>query len=377
MKIDLIGGGIGGLTTAIALQQKGFSIRIFEQAKELKPVGAGIILANNAMQVYKHLGLHRQMEHAGNPVSAMYITSAQLKRISGMDFSPFEQQFGVKTVAIHRGKLQQVLLDALDPQKTEILLDKKLTRIEQNDQLRLHFADGTSTLSEAALGCDGIHSATRQSLFKGTTLRHTNQLCWRGVLDFTLPKEAQAIPTESWGTGCRVGIVPIAKGKVYWFAVKTQRKGETLTVHDIPTYFQAFHPLIRQILEATPTSAIHTDKLSDLDHLLTWRKGKVCLMGDAAHATTPNMGQGACQAIEDAYILAECLAKYPLQQAYATFESLRKPKAQIIVNSSWTIGQMAHTENRLLYFLIKGIMRRTPTWVARRRLEKIFTLPSL
>jgi 2-polyprenyl-6-methoxyphenol hydroxylase-like FAD-dependent oxidoreductase len=116
MTIDIIGGGIGGLTTAIALEQKGFKTRVFEQAETILPVGAGIILANNAMQIFEKLGLREILEQNGNPVSSLSITKANLKPLSTVDLSHFENKFNVKNIAIHRGVLQHILMDKISNQ---------------------------------------------------------------------------------------------------------------------------------------------------------------------------------------------------------------------------------------------------------------------
>ena len=130
MKIDIIGAGIGGLTTAIALEQKGFETRIFEQAATIKPVGAGIILANNAMQVFEKLGLKEEIEAHGNHISSMNLTKPNLKPLSKVDLSYFEKKHGVQNTAIHRGTLQQILLNKL--QSTEVHLNHRLNTVERH-----------------------------------------------------------------------------------------------------------------------------------------------------------------------------------------------------------------------------------------------------
>jgi len=176
MHIDIIGAGIGGLTTAIALEQKGIKSRIFEQAEQIKEVGAGIILANNAMQVYEKLGLRKVIEKNGNPISSMNITKSNLKPLSKIDLSYFEQKHNTKNIAIHRGKLQQILIEKL--KSTEIVLDHKLNSIVKNNNgYNLNFENGNQIQSSTVLGADGLNSIVRQNIFPNNRIRNANQIC--------------------------------------------------------------------------------------------------------------------------------------------------------------------------------------------------------
>lgn len=377
MKITMIGAGIGGLTTAIALQQKGISSTIFEQAPTIQPIGAGIILANNAMQVYEKLGLKEKMKAAGNPISFVNIRTADLKLISSMDLRYFEKKYGVQNIAIHRGKLQEILLQQLD--KNSVKLGYALSNIQQDkSSYELQFKNGETAQTEYLIAADGLNSVVRKTLFPASDIRHTQQICWRGLTDFQLPKKYQHELNETWGKGDRFGFVQIAPQKVYWYALKTiKAQAPPFRLEDIADYFKGYHELVSQLIKATPNTYIHTAEISDLSPIKKWHQDKVCLMGDAAHATTPNMGQGACQAIEDAYVLAACMNKYEWTQAFAEFQKRRISKAQQVVNNSWTLGKVAHWENSLAVSLRNTMMRWTPQSVSRKQSEKIFELDKI
>ncbi|WP_109831983.1 FAD-dependent monooxygenase [Reichenbachiella versicolor] len=377
MEIDIIGAGIGGLTTAIALEQKGITTRIFEQADELAPVGAGIILANNAMQIYEKLGLRTAIEEKGNPISSMNITSMDLKSLSKVDLSYFEQKYGVKNIAIHRGALQNILLEELN--STGLNLGHALDQIvELDNKWELIFKNGTQTTSSVLIGADGIHSAVRKSIFSKYKIRKANQICWRGVAEIHLPSNYHHELNEAWGKGDRFGFVQIADNKVYWYALKSfKSQMSEFDISEITSYFSQYHPMIKDILAATVPENIYTAEITDLKPTKGWHKNNVCLIGDAAHATTPNMGQGACQAIEDAFILAECLNKYPLDQAFSKFEKLRIAKAHQVVKTSWAIGKMAHISNPFLSKLRNQLMKSMPESMNRKQTEKIFKLETL
>jgi len=377
MNIDIIGAGIGGLSTAIALEQKGIKTRIFEQAEQIKEVGAGIILANNAMQVYEKLGLRKIIEENGNPISSMNITKSNLKPLSKIDLSHFEQKHNTKNVAIHRGKLQQILINKLI--STEINLDHKLTSIVKNENAYdLNFENGNQIKSSTVLGTDGLNSIVRQNLFPNNSIRNANQICWRGITEYELPIKFRNELNEAWGKLERFGFVQIAQNKVYWYALKSFKKNKNeFSIHDLEQYFSDYNSVIKDIIKSTRKGQINTAEISDLKPTNIWYKENVCLIGDSAHATTPNMGQGACQAIEDAYVLSECLSKYGTTKAFSEYQNLRLPKAHQVVNGSWLVGKMAHLSNPILIGLRNQMLRLTPSSVNRKQNEQIFQLAKI
>jgi 2-polyprenyl-6-methoxyphenol hydroxylase-like FAD-dependent oxidoreductase len=377
MNIDIIGAGIGGLTTAIALEKKGIKTRIFERAERIKPVGAGIILANNAMQVYEKLGLRKVIEENGNPISSMNITKSDLSPLSKIDLTYFEQKHNIKNIAIHRGTLQQILIDKL--KSTEINLNHKLTSIVENTNGSfLKFENGAQIQSSTVIGADGLNSIVRQNLFPNNTIRNTNQICWRGITEYKLPTKFKNELNEAWGKSERFGFVQIAENNVYWYALKAFKKSKNeFSINDLEQYFNDYNSVIQDIIKSTKKEQINTAEISDLKPTNIWFKENVCLIGDSAHATTPNMGQGACQAIEDAFVLSECLYKYEITKAFSEYQKLRLPKAHQVVKASWLIGKMAHLRNPILIGLRNQMLRLTPSSVNRKQNEQIFQLAEI
>lgn len=377
MKIDIIGAGIGGLTTAIALEQKGFETRIFEQAATIKPVGAGIILANNAMQVFEKLGLKEEIEAHGNHISSMNLTKPNLKPLSKVDLSYFEKKHGVQNTAIHRGTLQQILLNKL--QSTEVHLNHRLNTVERHAPIySLLFENGKHVQSSTLIAADGLRSAVRNALFSNNEIREAKQVCWRGVTHFNLPEQYAHELNEAWGKDDRFGFVQIAPNKVYWYALKSfQNNPSECSLDNITTYFEGYHPLMIDLISSTPKEHINTAVIADLAPTNTWYQENLCLIGDAAHAMTPNLGQGACQAIEDAYVLSECLHAYDVNTAFEKFQQLRLPKAHRVVKTSWNVGKLAHMTNPLLIGIRNQLMRMTPSSVSRKQSEHIFQLSQL
>ena len=198
------------------------------------------------------------------------------------------------------------------------------------------------------------------------------------MTSFDLASQYKNELNEAWGKGDRFGFVQIAPHKVYWYALKSFKKSpEELQIEDIEHYFDKYSPLIKDIIRSTKKSNIHRAEIEDLTPMNKWYSENICLLGDAAHATTPNMGQGACQAIEDAYVLSECLDKLPVNEAFKQYNSLRLQKAKRVVNTSWTLGKMAHLSNPLLVSLRNISMQMTPQFLNRKQSEYIFELVKL
>ncbi len=370
--ISIIGAGIGGLTTALTLQQKGLKVTVFESSSEIKPVGAGIIIANNAMQVFKKLGIQEKIENAGNKISYMKITDHKLKNISVVDLSTYEKEYGVCNIAIHRGTLQKILADEIGCES--IALSKRLSAIEKKELFKLTFEDKSSVESKIVIGADGIKSVVRNQLFKKSTIRNANQICWRGICEFDLPGKYHQELNEAWGKGKRFGFVKISDSKVYWYALRNikKEKGEE---ESLLTLFKDFHIDILNIISATPKEDIIVGDIMDLKPIHQWQNENVCLVGDSAHATTPNLGQGACQAIEDAYVLGKLLQKgVSIENTFKEYERLRRKKAHRIVKTSWAIGKMAQIDNNFGIWIRNLVLRNLPNASNKKQMDMIFKL---
>ncbi|AWV97092.1 FAD-dependent monooxygenase [Arcticibacterium luteifluviistationis] len=380
MKITIIGAGIGGLTAAIALKQKGFEIQLFEAAPEFKKVGSGINLAINAMQVYKKLGLYDTIFSAGSHTNLIKITDDNLTPLSSIDSKYFEEKYKVKSVAIHRATLHQILLNALSD--TPLHLNKKVKALRQSESgIELDFEDGTSHKSSVLIAADGIHSIIRKSIFDDTSIRIAKQICWRGVTKkIELPKKYQTELNEAWGKGKRFGFVAISKNEFYWYALANYKENfqEEFQNIDLAEYYANFHPIVSEIINSTPKENILTNEISDLNPIPNWYEKNICLLGDSAHATTPNLGQGACQAIESSLVLAHCLTKHKSpEKAFKEFEERRIKKAQNVIKTSWRVGKMAHLQNSFLITVRNYVLRNTPKNITSKQSEGLFEIDIL
>ncbi|MCT2409606.1 FAD-dependent monooxygenase [Chryseobacterium antibioticum] len=367
--ISIIGAGIGGLALGNILKQHQFDCTVYESAPEIKPVGAGIMMAVNAMQIFDRLGLKEKIENAGNKIHGISITDESLKPITKTSILALEKKYNSCNVAIHRAELQRILAENIGYE--HIQLNHSLSKIEKKDHYSLHFENGVQAESKIVFGADGIKSKIRDQILGTGNIRNAGQKCWRGLAEFDLPEEFNQEAIEMWGKGKRFGFVKISDTKLYWYALVNEKKHtHYLKLCD---YFEDFHPLVLDILEATLEENIILNDIIDLSPIPSWYSDNLCLIGDAAHATTPNMGQGACQAIEDAYVIGQLLEKNrDFNAIFEEFQKIRRKKVDYVVDTSWKIGKISQWEkgNALRNFL----MRLIPESKNQKLAEKIIRL---
>ncbi|MEK6495289.1 FAD-dependent monooxygenase [Myroides odoratimimus] len=370
--IAIIGAGIAGLTMAIALKRANIPFVVYESTKEIKPVGAGIAIANNAMQVYHHLGVSDLLSEKGTRISTVMLTDMDLNVLTQSDLAPFEDKYQLANIAIHRSDLHKVLVDEVGMK--HILLNKRLAHLEKNSdaQYTLSFTDGSTTTHEYVIGADGIHSQVRSGLFGHYPLRDARQVCWRGVLDYDLSDDYNNIALEGWGRGERFGFVKLEGRQVYWYFLVNEHK--YLKHKELTALIQDCNPLVRDMIVQTADDDIYLNKIYDLPLIKEWSKGRVCLIGDAAHATTPNLGQGACQAIEDVYIISKLLEKYSIEESFQRFTSIRRKKVSQIVRDSWRMGQVAQLSNPLITSVRNLAFRLAPSFLKDKQISMMFEL---
>lgn len=368
--VTIIGGGIAGLTTAIALQKIGITAHVFEASDQIRPVGAGLGLGSNALKAYKAIGLEEEVIRAGKSMPGFSILDEKGKTIT---HSRFDTQNKPSNLAIHRADLHAVLLSKLSPETIHI--GKKLSDIQQTSAgVQLTFTDGRVVTTHYLIVADGIHSLVRQQLLRNTAPRFAGYSCWRSVIDY--PGTAIDGPTETWGKNGRFGIVPLPDNKVYWFACVNagyrDDKFKQYGVSDLLNHFKNYHSPIPEILLQTKSENLIHNDIIDLKPIGQFAFGRIVLIGDAAHATTPNMGQGACQAIEDAITLAKCMhQESDYEIAFRHFEKQRLKRTHWVTNTSWKIGKIAQLENELLIRLRNAGFRMMPEALGRRQLERL------
>lgn len=371
-KYIIVGGGIGGLCTAIALQRKGLEVKVYERAPKLKGLGAGLGLASNAMKALKDIGIMAEITAHALQIKHVGIRSRKGKWLSRNNMETFASKSGLGNFTIHRGDLHTALLALLKP--GTLFEAKTCVGLRQTpEQVVVQFADGTEAVGEYVIGADGIHSPVREAVAPEAKLRYAGYTCWRGVVEGISVSDF----SETWGSEGRFGIVPLKGDRVYFFATKNAPENDpqmaSWTASDLKQNFAGYHAPIAEILDAAEGFPLLWNDIIDLAPLEKYAYGRVLLTGDAAHATTPNMGQGACMAIVDAAVLANCLAKNTDSQiAFQRFDELRLARTHMIVNNSWRFGRIAQLENPLLGGLRNLAMSATPARLGERRMEALY-----
>lgn len=352
-KAAVIGGGIGGLAAACGLIQAGWEVRVFEQAPELHPLGAGITLAPNAVRALDALGLGSALRNRAMAQGAAGIRASSGRWIVRSRLDVLEAKFGIPAFALHRADLHQLLTDSVheaDLRTGHRVLDiaqradgRATVRYERPDGRSMTTAELTADLVVAA---DGLHSAIRTALFPGHPgPAYAGYIAWRGIVPAERAVAVRpAAVTETWGRGRRFGIVPLADGRVYWFATASFPEGAHIDdeLADLETRYRGWHRPIPELLAATPPDALMRHDIYYLRQPLpSYVVGRSVLLGDAAHAITPDLGQGACLALEDAATLAGFARDPDIDTALQSYDQARRPRTQRLVRESARIGRVA------------------------------------
>lgn len=344
-RVLIIGGGIGGLALAAGLRRLGLAPTIVEREPRFGAVGAGIVLSVNAMAMLRQLDLADAARDTGQVLSIAEVTDARGRCLSRMCFDKLARDFG-PTVAIHRADLHEVLLSGC----RDLPMHAGTTVQHLADHgavVEVKLSDGTALEFDWVIGADGLRSRTRSQVFGETELLYSGYTCWRFVVD--CPPGLDHMQ-EMWGRGLRFGLVPLANGRLYCFccanSLADSQDPEDGRVDRFRKRFGGFGGFVPAVLEqiTRPEQLIHNDLAELPKH--PWFKGRVLLIGDAGHATTPNMGQGAAMAIEDAVVLCEMLAGGdPWTDVLPKFADRRESRVRFIVNQSRRIGRIGQIEN--------------------------------
>ncbi len=374
----VVGGGIGGLTAAVALDRAGWDVTVLERARAFTEVGAGLTLWSNALAALDAIGLGERVRSTGSisgPAGTRTPEGAWLTRIPA---GRMEQDFGVTAVGIHRA----VLVDLLHAALPERMLHAgaEVVDIHPGDPVSVAYCqDGETRALEADLvvAADGISSHVRRSLWEDPGhVTYSGITAWRAVTPEPWPEELASGIT--WGRGEEFGAVELGDGRVYWFGAVNAPQGERAAdeMAEVRRIFGHWHDPIPRLIDATPPELLLRH---DLFHLApvpaSFVHGRVVLLGDAAHAMTPHLGQGACQAIEDAVVLGKLLTPAgDLDQALAAYDRARRPRTASVAKTSRMSGRIGQQlSNPAAIAVRNALLRAAPPRVAMGQLAKFAT----
>ncbi len=348
LSVGIIGGGIGGVTAAIALRQFGFDATVYERAAELREVGAGMMLWANATRVLSELGLLERILAVSGRTNFFEVHTPRGDVLMKIATGKFE----VPSVCVRRADLLAVLVDSLP---AEILrLNCEFQNLEQTEnKVRVFFKDGKSVEHDLLIGADGVNSLVRGEIFGHFAPIYHGYQVWRGIAHYEGKFVSPFSSSETWGKDSRFGILSTGHDDFTWYATANlsadftdapeRRKDELLA------RFGGWHRPIADLIAATPDGKILRNPAFDHTPMKKWVRGRVALLGDAAHTCTPNLGQGGGMAIEDALVLAKSLHREKsIAAALALYENRRTSRTRHIQQRSRLMGSIAQWENPLI-----------------------------
>lgn len=343
MNIAILGAGVAGMSTALALAGRGHRIQVYERRPSESTMGAGVVLWPNAGFVLAQLGLLPDIVEVGGQLHAMRRIDRHGNPLKRTDIRELDRHMGFPTYSILRRDLQAVLARHVAARGIEVCFGHGATAIDAGTDGRavVRFDNGTAIAPDLVIGADGrMNSVARRYVVGDATPVYQGFVNWIGIAQSDAPLVDEASIFDYWGTRERFGIVALDRHRLYWAAAWPEADPGNVTESDpgamLERRFAEWPAPIADVIRATPADTIAQIRVHDLDPVDVWHRGNVLLIGDAAHAPLPTSGQGACQALEDAWHLARCLDEYgasnggELDAALASFTLRRSPKTSAI-----------------------------------------------
>ena len=352
----VVGAGIAGLASGHALRMLGYDVRLLERDRRLRSEGAGLTLWPNALRALRALGLEEAASRCAWVLDDAVTLTPDGRLLSRLPMDRLRRRFG-PLVSVYRPELLAALRKGYGG-TVEFAAE-----VSTADG-RLHVEDEPIE-AELVVGADGINSVVRRLLVPEVVSRPAGYGAWRGVA--ATGSATPRVASETLGRGKRFGLVPLSAERTYWFAVLGQGGGEA----DLASEFAGWHDPIPGVLAATAVGERSYLPLADLPPLPCWHRGNLVLVGDAAHAMTPNLGQGAAQALADVASLAAHLRSGPLPQALSAYVDQRKRRAELIVARSRSFGLMTQASNGVAVRLRASALRRMPQALVWRQLASV------
>jgi 2-polyprenyl-6-methoxyphenol hydroxylase-like FAD-dependent oxidoreductase len=368
----VIGAGIGGLSAANAVRRAGIDVAVFERMPELKEVGSGLTLWVNAMRGLAKFDAEAPIRARGAEVHSIENRRADGHAYKTLPIAKIAEKYGTHSVSIHRGELQSGLAELLPDGVVHV--NSQCTGFEQDATgVTVRFADGREERADVLIGADGIGSIVRTQLFGKPEPRYSGYTCWRSAVHIDHPRLEPTVYTQLYGRGSNFGIFPIGDGYWSWYGTRMTEAGGgaggtgAVWKQQALEQFRDWYETVPAVIEATDEQAFVRQDISDLKPIQEWGKGRVALLGDAAHATTPALGQGGCMAIEDSVVLArELSSNGDVGAALRRYVEARRDRANGIVRTARRQGYLYHGPNMLVGAVRTMVLGAAPIAIAMR-----------
>lgn len=347
LKVIIIGAGIGGLTAGIALSQAGYAVEIYDRVGSLRPVGAGISLWSNGVKILNRLGLGAEIAAIGGEMNGMEYRNKTGELLNQIDLTPLIDRVGQRPYPVARRDLQAMLVQAFPGQ---VHLNHQCTHFEEDDTgVTAIFANGHRTRGDLIVAADGIRSQFRAHVLEQTVEpKYAGYINWNGLI----PADEDLAPPNTWsiyvGEHKRASLMPVGDARYYFFLdvpLPVDNSAPAAGYQaELKEHFQGWDRPVQQLIDRLDPATTARIPIHDMGPIDRYVRGRVALLGDAAHGTCPDLGQGGCQALEDAWVLSNYLisTNIGVQDALKRYESERKKRANAVVTKARQRAEQIH-----------------------------------
>ncbi len=340
MNVVVLGGGVAGISSAIALKKKGFNVTVYERHESETNIGAGIVVWPNAAYILDKLGVLNEIKAVSGYPSSMQRISSEGDSLGSINIKSINKIMGYPSLSILRKDFQNILIKKLKTLGVSVKYGHTVSKLETNkyNKVQVHFTNGIDITADIVIGADGRMTSLAREYVNGENIPvYQGFINWIGVFESDTKVFKEIEVKDYWGTGERFGIVPVSENKAYWAggiaSKNTNERNPENYKTELKSIFSSWSNTIEKVITETPVEKINKIYVHDHNPIEKWHKNNLIVIGDASHAPLPTSGQGACQALEDAWYLAECLIKNNtnIENAFVKFTELRYEKTKSII----------------------------------------------